>query len=418
MMISLLDLARRIEDGTLSPAAALAEQLDAIDRMEPDIQAFKTRAPREVVLQQAGQVVGPLSGCGLGVKDIFDTAELPTQMGSQLYRDHQPRFDAPAVHLARHAGAVVVGKTVTTEFAFFSPGPTRNPHHLGHTPGGSSSGSAAAVAAGMIPFALGTQTGGSVIRPAAFCGVAGYKPSFARVPTAGVKCFSWSLDTVGFFAASVADVAYGAGAVMDRDLRVDTQDASVPRIGLVSGQPWEAAHPDMLMARDRLADAARQAGAHVVDVTLGPPFARAFSAHGVIQDHEAAQALSAEWGQGAAQLSPILRETLQAGRQISPVDFDAARAEAAAARRALGDLFAGVDVLLDASAPGVAPAGLASTGSSVFNRLWTLMGTPCVNVPGLTDAQGLPLGLQVIGLPSADRATLQAAHWLEGLMPR
>ena len=204
-MQSFIALREAIASGALDPRDAIAQSLDAIDAKESDIRAFVTRGDRQVLL--AGQAKGPLAGIAVAVKDIFDTADLPTSYGSPIYAGHQPRADAALVAMLRRAGAAIVGKTVTTEFAHFTPGPTRNPHDPGHTPGGSSSGSAAAVAAGMVPAAIGTQTAGSIIRPAAFCGIAGYKPSFRLVPTVGTKTFSWSLDTVGFFAASVADVA-------------------------------------------------------------------------------------------------------------------------------------------------------------------------------------------------------------------
>src|SRR3954471_7204421 len=210
-MLSLAELQRRIESGDLSADAAIAQSLEAIDAHEKDIGAFVRRAD-----DARAQDAGPLRGIAVGIKDIIDTADLATEMGSPIYRGWQPRADAPVVAMLKAAGATIVGKTTTTAFAANDPTATLNPHNHGHTPGGSSSGSAAAVGAGMIPLALGTQTGGSVIRPASFCGVAAIKPSFRLLPTVGVKCFSWSLDTVGLFAAGVEDLAQGLSAMTGR----------------------------------------------------------------------------------------------------------------------------------------------------------------------------------------------------------
>ncbi|TPQ51142.1 amidase, partial [Prosthecomicrobium hirschii] len=353
------------------------------------------------------------AGLALGVKDIIDTAGMATEMGSPLYAGNRPRADAPVVALARRAGAAVIGKTVTTEFAYLQPGPTRNPARLDHTPGGSSSGSAAAVAAGLIPLAFGTQTGGSVVRPAAFCGVAGFKPSFRLIPTVGVKCFSWSLDTVGVFGAGVADAAYFMAALTGRDLRVDGRDPAAPRIGLVRTHLWEEASGEMRQAVETAGRLAEAGGARLVDIELPGLFADAFAAHQVIQDFQAAQALAWEYDHHAQALSPILRDALALGRMLKPEDYDRARRTARQARLALRDLFADIDVILTPSAPGAAPEGLATTGTSIFNRLWTLMGTPALNVPGLTGAGGLPLGVQIVAPFGRDRACLEAGRFLE-----
>jgi Asp-tRNA(Asn)/Glu-tRNA(Gln) amidotransferase A subunit family amidase len=409
-MLSALAIARSVANGERTPANAIAEQLDRIDNLDERIAAFVHRTPRSVL---AIPTQGRLAGIGLGVKDIIDTADLPTECGSSILAGYRPRADASVVAMARAAGATVLGKTVTTEFAYFTPGPTRNPWNLSHTPGGSSSGSAAAVAAGMIPFAIGTQTGGSVIRPAAFCGVAGYKPSFRLIPTVGIKCFSWALDTVGFFAASVADVAFGAAAISGRALEIDRITDTPPRFGVIETHLWEEASGAMHAA---IAEAERQAqrhGAVVQRLAIPDALTAAFASHGVIQDYQAAQALAYEHAHHRDALSPILRDTLDHGRSITPDVYDNARRTARRARMALADLFWGVDVLLTPSAPGPAPAGLLSTGSSIFNRLWTLLGVPCVNVPGLRGADGLPLGVQVIAPFGHDRRALEAADWLE-----
>ncbi|KPL54861.1 amidase [Prosthecomicrobium hirschii] len=409
--VSAVAVAAAVEAGRTTAAAAIERSIAAVEAHDEMLSAFVTTGFDEA--RAAAATSGPLAGLALGVKDIIDTAGLATEMGSPLYAGNRPRADAPVVALARRAGAAVIGKTVTTEFAYLQPGPTRNPARLDHTPGGSSSGSAAAVAAGLIPLAFGTQTGGSVVRPAAFCGVAGFKPSFRLIPTVGVKCFSWSLDTVGVFGAGVADAAYFMAALTGRDLRVDGRDPAAPRIGLVRTHLWEEASGEMRQAVETAGRLAEAGGARLVDIELPGLFADAFAAHQVIQDFQAAQALAWEYDHHAQALSPILRDALALGRMLKPEDYDRARRTARQARLALRDLFADIDVILTPSAPGAAPEGLATTGTSIFNRLWTLMGTPALNVPGLTGAGGLPLGVQIVAPFGRDRACLEAGRFLE-----
>ena len=412
-MLSALELAKALHSGSRRLDDVYREIAERIEIREPDVRAFVVRDV-EAALRAGQAATGPLMGLPMAIKDNIDTGDMPTAYGSPIHKDHRPAVDAAIVALARRAGAAIIGKTVTTEFAFFQPGPTRNPGNLDHTPGGSSSGSAAGIAAGFFPLALGTQTGGSVVRPAAFCGIAGFKPSFGRLPVVGVKIFSWTLDTLGLFGKGIADVAFGAGILAGRDWRVDTMVPTPPRIGLIEPQPWAQADDDMLAALDTARALAERAGAPLQRVSLPPVFREAFAAHKVIQDYEATRALAAEFDKASGMLSPVLRETLQEGATIDAEAYDAAQEIAAQARRAQADLMSQVDVLMMPSAPGAAPAGLASTGSSVFNRVWTLMGAPAVNVPGLHNAAGLPLGIQLVGAYGRDRATLQAAHWLEG----
>ena len=288
-MLSALDLARRIELGELTPAAALELSAEAIAAREAEIGAFVTfdleRARRIADAKGAALAAQPLRGLAVGLKDIFDTADFPTEYGSPIYAGHQPKADASAASLVRRAGGIVLGKTVTTEFAHLDPGKTRNPRNPAHTPGGSSSGSAAGVAAGMLPVALGSQTGGSIIRPASYCGVAGFKPSYRLIPTVGMKCFSWHLDTVGLFAARVADVAFAAEAITGRELRVDGNAPPAPRIGVLRNPPWPNASGDMLTAVEIAARTAIAEGAGVIDVELPAICADAFKAHGTIHDY-------------------------------------------------------------------------------------------------------------------------------------
>jgi Asp-tRNA(Asn)/Glu-tRNA(Gln) amidotransferase A subunit family amidase len=419
-MLSALGLARAIEDGELTPAQAVDLCAEAIAQRESEVGAFVTldiEATRKAA-QTPGLKNKPLRGLPVALKDIFDTADLPTEYGSPIYAGYRPKADASLVALIRRNGGTLLGKTVTTEFAHLDPGKTRNPRNLAHTPGGSSSGSAAGVAAGFFPIATGTQTGGSVIRPASYCGVAGFKPSYRLLPSIGMKCVSWHLDTAGLFAASVADVAFAAAAISDRDLRVDGRTPSSPRIGVLRDQPWAAASDDMKAAIEHIARAASAANARVRDIKLAPVLASAFRAHGTIQAYEAARSLASEYERFKDKLAKGVLELVESGFAIGADAYDDARRNASQARRALLDLMADVDVILSPSAPGAPPKGLGSTGSSTFNRLWTLMGTPCVSVPGLTDADDLPLGVQVIGRFGSDRATLEAALFVESLMPR
>jgi Asp-tRNA(Asn)/Glu-tRNA(Gln) amidotransferase A subunit family amidase len=415
MPMSALDLARAIEAGTMAPTAVVDLCAQAIARHEAEIGAFAAldiEAARRAA-EAAGLRLAALRGLPIGIKDIFDTADLPTQYGSPIYAGHRPKADAAAVALVRRAGGLILGKTITTELASLQPAATRNPRNPAHTPGGSSSGSAAAVAAGMVPIALGSQTGGSVIRPAAYCGIAGFKPSFRLLPTVGMKCFSWSLDTAGLFAAGVADVAFAAAAITGRDLRVDQRAPAAPSIALVRTQLWPQASEDMQAGLERAARAAQAAGARVREVELPPIFEAAMRAHVTIQDHEAYRALAYEFDHHRDRLGPILRQQLANGAAIDFDSYDEARRTARRARQMFADLMADTDAMLTPSAPGAAPRGLRSTGDPMFNRLWTLLGPPCINVPGLTDSRGLPLGVQIVGRFARDRTALEAAWFLQ-----
>ncbi|MGU3539463.1 amidase [Methylobacterium sp. A54F] len=410
-MLSLVTLRSRIASGALTPEGAVALVREAIAAREPEIRALVCQDPAP---QVAG--TGPLAGIAVGIKDIIDTAHLPTGMGSPIYAGWRPRADAPVVARLRRLGAVPLAKTTTTAFAFLDPTETRNPHHPGHTPGGSSAGSAAAVGAGMLPLALGTQTGGSVVRPAAYCGVVGVKPSFRLLPTVGVKCFSWALDTVGLFAAGVADAAHALALLADRpaiDLRPN--DPGAPRVGLLVPNYCAPAESEALAALVRAGAALEGAGARLRDLALPPLFTEAFASHGPIQDFEAARALAWEHASHRPDLPPLLGAHLDAAAEIPAPAYDAARRTAHHARRHLKDVFAegDLDVILTPSAPGPAPEGYASTGDSRFNRLWTLMGVPCVNVPAGLSATGLPLGVQVVGRFGDDGRTLAAARLVE-----
>jgi Asp-tRNA(Asn)/Glu-tRNA(Gln) amidotransferase A subunit family amidase len=413
-MLSALDLARRIEAGELTPAAVIDLCAEAIAAREAEIGAFVALDVAGARQQAFAPTLksAPLRGLPVGVKDIFDTADFPTEYGSPIYAGHRPAGDCAAVSLLRRAGGIVLGKTVTTEFAHMQPGKTRNPRNLEHTPGGSSSGSAAAVAAGMVPIATGTQTGGSVIRPAAYCGVAGFKPSYRLLPTVGIKCFSWSLDTVGLFAAGVADVAFAAAAMSERDLRVDRRAPGAPSIAIVRTHSWDQTSEAMQEAVEKAAGAAEAAGARIETHTLPPIVEEAYRAHATIMNYEAFRALAFEYDHRRDLLGPQLRKLLDDAATITAEDYDAARRTTKRARHAINELLE-TKFILTPSAPGAAPQGLSSTGKPIFNSLWTLMGVPCVNVPGFSDDAGMPLGVQIVGRFGRDRATLEAALFVE-----
>lgn len=403
-MISLADLQRRIEAGELSPDAAIAKSHAAIEAGEKDVRAF-VRHDKSA----RAQTSGPLRGIAVGIKDIIDTADMPTEMGSEIYRGWQPRADAPVVMMLKRAGATIIGKTTTTAFASRDPTPTLNPHNLGHSPGGS----AAAVGAGMIPLALGTQTGGSVIRPAAYCGTAAIKPSFRMLPTVGVKCYSWALDTVGLFGARAEDLARGLLAMTGRSEFSGIAPARSPRIGVVRQEFAGAVEPAAEEGLQAAITAATRAGASVQTIALPEAVQEAWRIHPIVQDYEAHRALAWEFSERHDEIAPMLRASLDATVGLTPKEYDEARRLSRRGRRELGEVFEGFDVLLTYSAPGTAPAKeLATTGDPRYNRLWTLMGNPCVNVPVLK-VGGLPIGVQVIARFGNDPLALAAAWFLE-----
>ncbi len=398
----------------MSARQELEQVLAAIAARDGELRSFvavhdAAGAARE--LDRALTHGGALQGLAVGVKDIFDTATLPTSYGSPLYRGHQPRSDAAIVQAVRRAGGVVVGKTSTTEFAFLNPTDTRNPNAEGRTPGGSSAGSAASVAAGLVPLAVGTQTGGSVIRPASYCGVVGFKPTFGALPTPGLKPFSWSLDTVGLFTRSVDDMATYASAIAGRDWKA--QAGAMPVFGVAWDYPWEPLSASGRKALEAAVAALRAAGATVRDVTLPAWLGPVFKAHDLVQGWEAIRAVADEFQFHADALSPVLRDYLQQAREVTDAQYEAGHAQAVAGRRDLGAIFDGIDVLLTPSAPDEPPAGFGSTGASTWNRAWTLLHVPCLNVPGTTGVNGFPMGVQVIAPVREDALCLRAGRVLE-----
>jgi len=353
---------------------------------------------------------GPLSGLPIGVKDIIDTADMPTTYGSAAYAGHQPSGDAACVALVKAAGGAVLGKTVSTEFAYFQPGATTNPHNPEHTPGGSSSGSAAAVADFMVPMAFGTQTGGSVIRPAAYCGVVGYKGSYGALPLHGVKALSHDLDTLGWFCREVADIHLMRAALVGAPA---AGVAEKPRIGLCRTHEWDQADNDSQSAVLAAAKSLEAAGAALVDVALPASFADLVEQQKLVMAQNAARDLAFEYNQHRDRISRHVIALIEQGRAVDFTTYQAALAAAKEGRRLLDGIFEDVDVLLCPSAPGEAPRGLHGTGDPIFNRMWTLLGNPCVNLPGHLGGTGLPVGVQAVGAHGQDEKLLAHCQWME-----
>ena len=360
-------------------------------------------------------VTGPLSGVPVGVKDIFDTAGIPTGYGSPIFAGRVPDTTAVAVERLEAAGAVVFGKTVTAELAYFFPGPTTNPWNASRTPGGSSMGSAAAVAAGVVPAAIGTQTNGSTIRPAAFCGIVGFKPSFGRLPTAGALQFAPTLDTVGVFATSVADAALLARVIAgDEDLR----PAAPSRVSLavVRSPEWDEADAATREAFEAATAAARAAGADVHEVELTPDLAGAIPVLRTIMAAEAARYVEPLVAAEIDRVSDQLRALLDEGAAIPRTDYESALAARERLVAEFVDFASDCDAVLTLATLGEAPP-LESTGDPRPCTRWTLVGAPAISLPSGLGPNGLPLAVQLVGRPGRDRELLGAAAWLEPLLP-
>jgi amidase len=414
-------IARSVRAGELTAQQGERAFADAGDAREPPLQAFAA-FDRATLLESAraideGGNPGPLAGVPVAVKDIIDTAQYATSYGSPIYRGHRPALDAACVVLLRQAGALVLGKTVTAELAYFAPGPTRNPHAAGHTPGGSSSGSAAAVAAQLAPLALGTQTAGSVIRPASFCGVVGYKPSPRIIARSGAKVVSDTLDEIGLFAASVDDAALLASVLAQQPAWSarpgQGRDAPPPRIGWHLTSRDKEAAPAMRLAVLEAAQRAFGAGAPSVDIVWTADFDGLFEGQRTLQLAAIARQLAPEYRYRRGQLSGKMIEASEEARAWPVGRYPDALQFARRCAGRIEALFAGADVILAPSAPGEAPAGLDSTGDPLFNRPWQLLGCPMLNLPFGRGPLGLPLGVSVVARPGRDAQLFAAAGWLE-----
>ncbi|MFF2514188.1 amidase [Streptomyces sp. NPDC058086] len=417
-MRTLSALTAAVAGGELSAAEAIAGALERLDRTESDVRAW-VRVDRDGALGAARELDavpsgGPLRGVPVGVKDIIDVAGLPTECGSPLRRGRIAEADAPLVARLRRLGAVPLGKTVTTEFAYFAPGPTRNPHNLAHTPGGSSSGSAAAVATGVVPLALGSQTAGSLTRPASYCGVAGFVvPAGCSLDTTGFVGLSHSLDAVGLLTPTVADLRLVYGALTGSDRLSRPPGAPTrPRLAVWSGGELAEISQDMRAALVRSVENAVANGAVLVDVDWPALTPRLVAAHVTVMAYEAARML-AEESTHPDRLSAPLNELLAHGRSLTAGDYEHARSVARRERSTVLALLGDVDAVLGPAAPGAAPKGLTATGSPVLSRPWQLLGLPALTVPGHRDAQGMPLGLQLVGHPDRLEGLFSLGHAVE-----
>ena len=428
------EAARRIREGVLTAEELMRACLERTRELEPKVQAWafldeehaaaQARAADE--LKRSGGPIGPLHGVPVGIKDIIDTGDMPTENGTVLHKGRTPREDAAVVAMLRAAGAVIMGKTVTTECAYFHPGKTRNPHNPEHTPGGSSSGSAAAVAAGMVPVALGSQTNGSVIRPASFCGVYGFKPTHGLVPRSGVLQLSRTLDHIGIFARSLEDVSLVLESLQGHDERdPDTRPrARVPFTSLVAEEPpippvlafvktphWGKAEPE---TQEAFAELQEALGERVEEVELYTSAREAWDWQKTIMEAEMAANLEPLWVAGRDKLSSPLRSLMERGRETGAVDYQRALRAVAPAVESLDELFQQrYDAILTPAAPGPAPKGLGSTGDPVFCTAWTLFGMPAITLPLMQGSNGLPIGVQLVGRRGYDARLLRTARWLE-----
>jgi amidase len=406
-----------IAAGRLTAEALARACLERIAARDGTVRAFAhldpDRALAEARALDRSPDKGPLAGLPFGVKDIIDTHDMPTECGSPIYRGHRPPNDAACVALARAAGAVMLGKTVTTEFAMRHPGPTANPRNPAHTPGGSSSGSAAAVADFMVPIAFGTQTGGSIIRPASYCGVVGYKPSYGTINATGVKPLATSFDTVGFLARSVDDCALAVAVLSGDAPERRTVTATKPaRIGLLRGPDWPAAGADTKRVLQAAADQVARAGARVEEVVLPAVFDAFSDTHSMALRFEAVQIFAFERTRHPDKLSRTMREELDAGLATPRERYLEGMALIRRCRDAFAGLMQGFDLILCASAPGEAPQGLGSTGGATFNRLQSGLGVPSLTLPGFTGANGLPVGVQTMAAVGDDYRLLGWSKWI------
>ena len=424
--LSLAAAARAIGDGTISSEDYTRALLERIAASDANVLAWAhldsaaaLEAARKLDRERAAGVIdGPLAGIGIGVKDIVATADQPTQMGSPIYAGAQPPFDAECIARLRRAGAFALGKTVTTEFAFLHPGKTRNPWSAAHTPGGSSSGSAAAVALGHVPAAIGTQTNGSMIRPAAYCGVVGFKPTLDALPFDGVNRFSRTLDTLGVFARCVEDCALLAACLADSGRIAPTPAASsAPRIAFLAAFPWVATGAEQARAMSAAVAALSAAGARVEELSLPEGWRDAHRCLRTIMLHEGAQALASLQEKERGRMSAKLNAALDEGRAVAEPTYRAALAERQTRIEQARAWLAPFDAVVSPPAPDAAPADLTQTGDPACCTLWSLLGAPALSLPIALGANGLPLGLQLSALPGDDERLLAVARWCEERLP-
>ena len=427
-----VDAADAIASGAISAEMLTQACIERVRAVDGDVHAWAYFDAEHALAQaraadqrrREGQPTGSLHGVPVAIKDIIDTSDMPTEDGTVLHAGRRPLADAALVRMLRAAGAIIFGKAVTTELATYFPGKTRNPHNSEHTPGGSSSGSAAAVAAGMVPLAVGTQTNGSVIRPAAFCGVVGFKPSYGLIPRTGILNQSRALDTVGVMARSVADAALITQCIAGYDaedpatqpiarqafLQTATQQPPLaPSLAFIRTPMWERADADTQSTFDELVE---HLADRVEERTLPERVREAWDWHRTIMEADIASSYALEYERGADKLSQPLRAQIERGRQIRAVDYLHALAQVPRLVAGFAEVFDRFDAILTPAAPGAAPHGLESTGDPAFCTLWTLCGMPAITLPLATASNGLPVGIQVVGQRGDDARLLRTANWL------
>lgn len=392
--------------------ARIAEReavVGAWERLDPDIALDQARA------RDRSKRRSPIHGIPIGVKDIIDTADLPTAYGSRIYSGHRPDKNAACVERLLNAGAIILGKTVTTEFANRFPGKTANPRNLAHTPGGSSSGSAAAVADFMVPIALGTQTSGSIIRPAAYCGVVGYKPTYGTFSFAGIKPCAPSLDTLGLLCRSLADIDLTAGVLAERrwvGAITDTNSAA-PRLAICRTPAWSHATAAAKQLLDSLAEKLSHMNALVAsDWEAAGQLEGLIEAQRTIMAVETARSLTSEYRLYRENLSDSLRQLIERGNTKGDNALQQALSLVRRARSKSAEIFGEHDAIVTLSTTGEAPIGLSSTGEPIFNSIWTALHFPCITLPGYIGKHDLPIGIQIVGKPGQDEALIAAASWL------
>ena len=420
---SATDLAHRIRQGEITPSAVMRSHLDRIASREPEIGAFQhidaDRAMARARHADNSPNRGLLHGVPFVVKDIINTEDMPTGWGSDLYTHRQPDRNAVCVQTFLNAGAIPIGKTVTTEFAYFRPGKTANPHNTDHTPGGSSSGSAAAVADFMAPIAFGSQTAASLIRPAAYCGVCGFRPTTGGYDLTGVMGLSQSLDTLGLLARDPQDLLL-ADAVM-RGTEVGSLPNFVdnlPCISLMRGPYWQDGSIEMRDTCTRALSVFAQAGADTGEIAHPSIFSELTQAQITVMGYEAARLRQTEFAAGVPAISQQFYDLIEAGLRVDEDEYHAALATRDRACNMLDHILADTEVLLVPSAPGAAPVGLSATGDPLYSRMWNLLQVPSVAIPFGTDANGLPLGFQLIARRGDDRNLLEIANWAHTTLRR
>lgn len=421
MKLHELDIAQLsflLDQGKTTVQAIVASCLERIDERDTVVHGWSW-VDRQGALQaahalDAGPRRGVLHGIPFGIKDVIETQDMPTGYGSPIYEGYRPGIDATSVTALRRAGAIILGKTVTAEFAHRLPGPTTNPLDPARTPGGSSSGSAAVVADCMVPAALGTQTTASTIRPASYCGVIGYRPTFGLISCAGVKPNSPSFDSIGVIARTLDDCALVRDVLLESPVSVVRMPDTSPRIGFCRTPFWSSVQPECAAVLERAASLLAARGAKLRDVTLGPIFDGVPKAHRVMSSYELARVMATERFRHPDRISAVMREGKVAeGLSLGVTGYVQAQEQLETARHASREIFSGMDVILAPSASGVAPVGLNSTGTAEFSTIWTALHLPSLTIPLPERVGGMPLGLQLIGRRGSDHQLFDVARWVQ-----